>query len=334
MNISNEDLDNFSAKFDDLFEKPIVKAIDDKKIRYLLLLAVIAVSLSIVVPSLFAIQMAKNMPDILEATQKMMESGQKALDKIEAKQSWTDIEILKEKVYLEHKPDYKHAKNYNIQFKGNTLDFGNGYIMKLTDFDEVDTSELADVRVKATEDYLGDQRLLQISKEYPFRMREIDSDTQELYEVETDVETEFFSLFINGNIIDELEVQKSKTEGSFVKVLPQDTIGEVKTGLILTYEPHTTYYNPETNVLTNKVSKDDMTPDIKEYPEGFLTIRKYWIFPDGVGVETYMSSFYLGNFSLDESSKTSQSDLEKLKTYTNGASERLEKLFVMSRRND
>ena len=79
------------------------------------------------------------------------------------------------------------------------------------------------------------------------------------------------------NLIDDYEPQLSKLDGAWAKILPMENLkGGAKNGYVINYKPHSS--NNEKGI------------------HSFITVARYWIFPDGVGIVIHDESLSKGIF--------------------------------------
>ncbi|GAB2026036.1 hypothetical protein [Lactovum odontotermitis] len=259
---------SFSAEYDSLFENPVITPRNPLKMRILITVGVIVIGLAAVAPSLFSYLS-------IQTASSLMEHAQKKLDALENDLPYTETNILRSNVYLDKKPNYTNAQNYHFTLSDSGIDFGNGYILNVKDSLGLNSEySYPELKVKPTPDdiYSGNDDLAQYSFE--------DNDS---YAGSFNVN----SVFISGNLISDFEIQVDKSKGSWAKVLQTNTtLPAVKTGYVFNYRPATT---------------KDNTVDSKNY----LTVDRYWIFPDGVGIYIFASAFPDQDLDKKEFSKIS-----------------------------
>lgn len=236
----------FSRKFDSLFEEPQIKIFNSKKEKLLSLIAVIVIARAAMAPAISLIIVIKNSQHLLELSSKRM-------DRIKNSLPYTEEKLLEKNIFLNPKPNYSQSKYYKLSLKNEGIDFGNGYELKVNSSLSLNKEySNPDLKVKAVSDEDASSDLLAM---YNTKGEEYNSD----YELPENV-----TVFISGNLISTETTQLSKTPGSWATVLPLKKIdNKIYSGYILNY--------------------------VEEGNDGMqdrsITIKKYWIFPDGVGME-------------------------------------------------
>ncbi|MDR2976263.1 MAG: hypothetical protein LBV19_02985 [Streptococcaceae bacterium] len=271
--------ENFSVQFDELFEKPKLKAYNSAKMRILLAVGVIAVAFAAAAPSVFHYLSVKKTADTVKDAQTVMESVQKNLDEFDESLPYTEVMILRSKVYLDQKPNYRNPKAYQLKIDDSGIDFGNGYVLHAQSSKGLypgypDPS--LEVKPTPDDEYVG----VDVLAQYVF--------AENAY---VDLPS---AVYISGNLISNLEIQVDKSKGSWAEVLKkEDDPTGVKTGYMLNY-----------HAAHAAASSDDITASDKN----FLQIYRYWIFPDGVGIYLMESGFPKKDLLKSEMQKLSSSD--------------------------
>lgn len=286
---------NFSEKYDRLFEKPKIKSLQEKSIRRMILLAIVAIGLAIASPYIAGIVAMK-------VSEGMVNHSQKKLDRIESSQPFTEIPIFKQNLSIQFPPDYKTVKKYDLRFNGNRLEFGNGYTLQINDSSGIENNIKENI-LKPTKGYDTVKNLLTIKNkinQFPI----VNDGKKHIYDKSKSFETErYTSVRVTGNLLESVKMQKMKQKGSFLTLYQQNNIGDVKTGIVVNSSP-----------------SDNLSDDLGKIMQSYVILTKYWLFPDGVGVYVDVDGSYLGNLSdEDKFDHLTEEKMKKIDQFTNGS---------------
>lgn len=303
----NKKQENFSEKYDQLFEKPKVKFLEDRKIRIMVLAGVIVTGLMMTLPYLFSIV-------VLNGSEAIIERSQKKIDEIKASQPFVEVPIFKENLTVPFPPNYNNVEKYKLQFDGKNLDFGNGYILELTDFSSIE-NKLSEYSIKPTEGYDTVNNLLTVvSKKKQFSV--VNDGKKHRYDQTNPFDADTYTpVRVTGNLLASMDMSKMKEKGSFLTLLKQKNIGDVQTGIVVNASP-----------------AHGLSDELGEIPQTYVVLTKYWLFPDGVGVMVDVSNNYLGNLDeKDDFSTLNDQKLKEIDEFTTNDYSWLENHFKMKR---
>lgn len=284
----------FYEKYDQLFEKPKLKGVDDRKRKILILGGIISIALAAVIPYVSTII-------VIRSSERIIAKSQKRLDELKASDEFTEVPILKQNMTVKYPPNYKTVKPYNLKFDGHILNFGNGYQLEIKGFSSIE-NDIDKYSVKPAENYDTINTLLQGEGErLSFQITNDGKthfyDKNNPYEIST-----FVSLRASGNLLDSLYFSKMKEKGSFLSLFQQQDIGEMKTGVVVNASP-----------------SHGVSDELGNIKQTNLSFTKYWLFPDGVGLIANISSVYLDDFSkIDDFNQLNGEKMKKLDELTNG----------------
>lgn len=298
----------FSEKYDLLFEKPKRRVLEDKKVRILLLIGVIVTGVAISSPFLAAMV-------VLPISERILSKSQEELDKIEASQPFVEIPIFKENLTIQFPPDYKNVDSYNLTFDGKNLNFGNGYTLEISDFNSIE-NKLSEYELKPTEGYDPVNTILVVNNTIN-QFSIIAEGNKHVYDKNDTYEEEAYTAVrVTGNLLESVDMQRMKEKDSFLALLPQENIGDVKTGIVV-------------NSCPSHGTSDGNGKDIIQ---SYVVITKYWLFPDGVGVLVDANDVYLGNLGeKGDFSILTDSKLKEIDQFTNHTYSWLSDHFKLSR---
>lgn len=276
---------HFHNFFDALFEKPKIKSVDSKKLKIWTVVSVTGVALAVAAPYLTVIVMSK-------VNQTIFINAQKKLDAIEESQSFTEHNILKERLSLTHTPNYSTAKPYSYKVSPDQIIFGNGFELDIKNSKGLNEDFThRDLEIKAKTGYSSVEPLAQ----YNF--------TDLIYKDMTDP----IGVFISGNLIENYEIQIDKSKSSWAKVYQLEEKWNIKTGYVINYQS----------------PKSDSS-------QSYMYMTRYWIFPDGVGVTVEKGGVFDGTLTPDSTKTTPQEDLDVINQYSQGMLGQLQSNFVMT----
>lgn len=297
----------FSEKYDLLFEKPKRRVLEDKKVRILLLIGVIVTGLAISSPFLATMV-------VLPITERILNKSQEELEKIEASQPFVEIPIFKENLTIQFPPDYESVDSYKMTFDGKNLNFGNGYTLEISDSNSVE-NKLSEYELKPTEGYDTVNNILMV-KNTINQFQIIAEGNKHRYDRNDAYEKEVYTAVrVTGNLLESVDMQKMKEKDSFLTLLQQPNIGDVKTGIVVNSSP----------------AHGTSDGNGKDIIQSYVVLTKYWLFPDGVGVLVDVNDVYLGNLGEQGDFGTlTDSKLNEIDQFTNNTYSWLSDHFKMS----
>lgn len=297
--------DDFSEKYNLLFEKRKISILRDKKVRILVLMGVIAIGLAAASPFIAAMV-------AMNVSERIVKISQSKLDKIEEAQPFVEVPIFKENLLIQFPPDYSKVKSYKMSFDGQNLDFGNGYVLEMTNFQSIENG-LSDYSLKPTKGYDPVENLLMVKSSLT-KFQITNDGKQHLYDKEASFETEkYTAVRVTGNLLESVKMQKMKGKGSFLTLHQQNDIGEVKTG-----------------VVVNSYPSKGLSDELGDITQSYVVVTKYWLFPDGAGVLVDVNDVYLGNLAeIDNFTQLTESKIKEIDQFTNGAYSWLSDHFKM-----
>lgn len=226
-------------------------------------------------------------------TQSIFNSSQKKIDKIKASQPFTEHDILKENVSLRHEPNYSDANPYTFKIASDKINFGNGFELKIKNSQGLNPLfEKDNFKIKAVQGYSPIEQLAQYNFPTP-DYKEMSSPS---------------SVFICGNLIENYDVQIDKAKGSWAKVYQSPDKWGVKTGYIINYDSPSSSYSPN-----------------------YMSMTRYWIFSDGVGITVENDGNFTGTLTLDNKKSTTQEDLDVINKYSKGMLGELQNNYEMTK---
>ncbi|TFJ40656.1 hypothetical protein CKN73_06555 [Carnobacterium divergens] len=290
---------SFSKEFDDLFKKIKLRIFVSQKVKIIFIVGVLLLS-GILLVSL--VLLPKKIEDSLSKFDSVFDTYNSQMKELNDSLDYKDILALREKgIKTDYKPDYKTAKVYTTEVTNNTINFGNGYSLKVNNSNhslEKDFSK--ELEIKAIEGVTHKYQVASVDTlaTYKFQLTkyldDYDQATQKLtfYQDTAYKYDNYVSVYISGNIIDNLNLQVMKEDSAFYEVFPMPKIGQVQTGLI----------------VNTALSHNVLDETGKEIPKTFVTFYKYWIFPDGVGFYVQQSNHFYGTLTYEEDSQNSVKD--------------------------
>ena len=297
----------FSEKYDLLFEKPKRRVLEDKKVRILLLIGVIVTGVAISSPFLATMV-------VLPISERILNKSQEELDKIEASQPFVEVPIFKENLTIQFPPDYENIDSYKMTFDGKNLNFGNGYTLEISDSNSIE-NKLSEYELKPTEGYDTVNNILMV-KNTINQFQIIAEGNKHRYDRNDAYEKEVYTAVrVTGNLLESVDMQKMKEKDSFLTLLQQPNIGDVKTGIVVNSSP----------------AHGTSDGNGKDIIQSYVVLTKYWLFPDGVGVLVDVNDVYLGNLGEQGDFGTlTDSKLNEIDQFTNNTYSWLSDHFKMS----
>lgn len=297
----------FSEKYDLLFEKPKRRVLEDKKVRILLLIGVIVTGVAISSPFLATMM-------VLPITERILNKSQEELEKIEASQPFVEVPIFKENLTIQFPPDYESVDSYKMTFDGKNLNFGNGYTLEISDSNSIE-NKLSEYELKPTEGYDTVNNILMV-KNTINQFQIITEGNKHRYDRNDAYEKEVYTAVrVTGNLLESVDMQKMKEKDSFLTLLQQPNIGDVKTGIVVNSSP----------------AHGTSDGNGKDIIQSYVVLTKYWLFPDGVGVLVDVNDVYLGNLGEQGDFDTlTDSKLNEIDQFTNNTYSWLSDHFKMS----
>lgn len=297
----------FSEKYDLLFEKPKRRVLEDKKVRILLLIGVIVTGVAISSPFLATMV-------VLPISERILNKSQEELDKIEASQLFVEVPIFKENLTIQFPPDYESVDSYKMTFDGKNLNFGNGYTLEISDSNSIE-NKLSEYKLKPTEGYDTVNNILMV-KNTINQFQIIAEGNKHRYDRNDAYEKEVYTAVrVTGNLLESVDMQKMKEKDSFLTLLQQPNIGDVKTGIVVNSSP----------------AHGTSDGNGKDIIQSYVVLTKYWLFPDGIGVLVDVNDVYLGNLGEQGDFGTlTDSKLNEIDQFTNNTYSWLTDHFKMS----
>lgn len=297
---------DFSKKYDALFEKPKIRLLEEKKTRKLVLVGVIAVGLAAASPYLIGIV-------ALNISERILNVSQKKLDELEESQPFTEVPIFKENLTVQYPPDYKKVEEYQLSLDGERLNFGNGYVLEMPGFTIVENN-LPEYSLKPTERY-DPVNILMMGTIERTQFSIVNDGKKHMYDTtDPNVTEEYTSVRVTGNLLESVGMQKNKEEGSFLPLYQQENIGDVKTGIVVNSKP-----------------SHGLSDELGVIPHSYVVLTKYWLFPDGVGVLVDVSDTYLSDLSeKGDFTQLTESKLAEIDQFTNNTYTWLTEHFKMT----
>ncbi|MBO0423088.1 hypothetical protein [Enterococcus plantarum] len=286
--MSKENL--FSKKFDELFEKPKVSFFINRKYKSLFIIGLLLISSVLLLTVLI---FPKQLHDMVTNFNSSIETYNRNMEELNESLDYTDTLVLKEKgLKLEHKPNYDNVKSYSPKMINGNIDFGNGYILKIKNNNyTIDKGSFNSLSIKAKEESMDKFHVASVDSlaTYKFQITkyldDYDQETKKTtYYTDTAYQTDsYISVYISDNLLDNLNVQVMKEKGAFYEVLPLTNVGQAQTGIIINSSINHSMFDNNEN----------------EIPSTYLTLYKYWIFPDGTGVYVQESKICYGRLTVD-----------------------------------
>lgn len=299
---------SFSKEFDALFEKITLRVFVSRKVKLLFAFGILLIS-SILVLQLIIVP--KQLDNTLTKFNKDWAKFDAELDRIDEESPYKDtLPLKKEGIKSKYKPNYDTVKPYKIDVSESKIDFNNGYLLKINDPNaELVDNHGNDLKIKPEKSVTSKHPVPSVDQlaTHKFNVinyqQDFDTETMKLtyFEDTSYYSDELGSIYISGNIIDNLNIQVEKDSDAFYAVFPKEKVGDTQTGLIIYAQPSETLLDDNKNVI----------------PQTYVVLYKYWVFPDGVGVYTQQNHHFYGNLTMEKDNKNSdKNNLKTINTFT------------------
>lgn len=288
----------FSKKFDELFEKPQGSFFINSKYRSLFVIGILILSSLLLINGFV---LSKQIYDLVTTFNASLETYHRDMEALNASLDYKDTLALKEKgIRLEHQPNYDTVQSYSPKIVDGTIDFGNGYLLKIVDKPyTIDKDSINQLSIKAKKASLDKYSVASVDSlvTYKFQLTNYLDDYNQVthqttYYTDTAYQTDsYFSVYLSDNLLNNLNLQVMKEAGAFYEVFPLEKVGQAQTGII----------------INSSVTHGLFDSNGQEISSTSLTIYKYWLFPDGTGAYVQESKTCYGQLTKDDEVNASES---------------------------
>lgn len=285
----------YSSKYDALFKKPSISLFPNQRFKIILTVGIVFIAGVWLVSVFF---LPKQLEKVASIFNKTFDSYDKQMQELEDSLDYKNVLALREAgLKADYIPDYEKAPAYNIKLEENQININDEYTLTINAKDVAIFSDKSNQVIKATEGLTHKHQVTSVEQlaTYQFSLTkyhdEYNQQTRKMtYFTDTAYQTEnYISVYVSGNLIDNLNLGVSKEKGSFYEVFQLPRIGQVQTGIIVNASPSHSFLD-ENN---------------KEIPMTYVSLCRYWLFPDGVGLYVKQSNSCYGKLTKDDDSEAS-----------------------------